>query len=437
MRLSRVNGGLIVAVVPLVTLLLWDLARRDADLPDPVEWPAVATLEVDRIRLVNPTDSLEARRIGNRWSLHEPFSEPADPDLIRQVLKGFADPIRPDARVADASADPRVFGFVDGERTAVELFVGEQRTLALEFGRPLAGGSTFVRELDGGDVYRARIRGRFRLDKPASAWRDHRVTGLDKGKIVSMTVETRGETWHYERRTEDWACLEKPEMILDALAVEGMARALARLRATAVVDEAPDDAFEEVVLRVEAESQEDGRRTVEFGARVEGGQQRYLRSGERVFTASASHLDSLDRRPEDLRDRDVVKLDWREVERVAVTLGDRHFVAAPTGEHSWRLLEPEGYSIDARQMGFSLDAMIELRAFELADDVDRTAAAVDDPGALQIRIDRVEAAPVRVRVGPLRGSVHHARREDRDQTYTLRVPSARSLTQGFGLRWEE
>lgn len=437
MRVNRLNAGLIVAVVPLVTLLLWDVARGRPAPVETVEWAGIVPLEVDRLRLVNGSDTLEAQRVGTRWSLLAPVAEPADPQMIKQVLRSFGDPLRPDVRVAEAVEDPGLYGFVEGERIELELFVGEERVLGLELGRPLAGGSSFVREIGGDAVYRARIPGRYRLEKPVSEWRDHRVTGLDKGKVVRMTVEAGDATWHYERRTEDWACLERPEMMLDARLVEGMARTFASLRATELVDDPPEDAFDEVVLRIEGMGQEQGGRTVEFGAAADEDGARWVRSGERTFVVAAAHMITLQRTPEQLRDRDVVKLDWREVEQVTVTLGTRRFVAVPLGEHVWGLVEPQGYSIDAKQMGFSLDAMIKLRAFEVVDDVAPAESGVDDPGALKVHIERVEAPTILVKVGPLRGSVHHVTREDREIVYSLRVSSARSLIQGFGLRWEE
>ncbi len=436
MRVTRVNAALIVAIVPLVTMLLWDIARGRPAPVDQVEWAGIAPLEVDRLRLVNGSEVIEARRVGVRWSLHSPVEEPADPRMVQEVLRSFADPIRPDVRVAEVSTDPEPYGFVDGERIELELYVGQQRVLGLELGRPLARGSSFVREIGDEAVYRARVPGRYRLERPASAWRDHRVTGLDKGKVVRLTVEDGEETWHYERRTEDWACLERPEMMLDARLVEGMARTFASLRAVERVDDPPQDAFEEVVLKIEGLEHEKGSRTVEFGGIAGDDGARWVRSGERVFTVAGAHLITLRRTPEELRDRDVVKLDWREVERVTVTLGDRRFVAVPRGEHVWGLVEPQGYSIDSREMGFSLDAMVELRAFGIAGDIALGDSGVDDPGALSIHIERVEAPPIDVRVGPLRGSVHHVVREDREIVYTLRVSSARSLIQGFGLRWE-
>ncbi len=440
MTLTRTNAGLVVALVPLVTLLLWDLARGREPAPVAVEWPAVVPGEVDGLRVANATGELEARRVGAHWTLTRGGDgpvEPADPDLIGGVLRSFRSPIRPDARVAARVDDPAVYGLAGEERVEVELSVQGETVLALELGRALAGGSSFVRPSGEEAVYRARIPGRYRLDRPLDEWRDHRVTALGKGKVVSLTLDSRGRTWHLERRTEDWACLEEPELMLDVRLVEGMARTAASLRAGALLDQAPAGAFEPVRLRMVAANHEGETQTVEFGATLEGGREVYARSGDRLYRVPVAHLETLDRTPQELRDRDVVKLDWQEVERVIVSQGDRRFVAEPAGDHRWRLLEPEGYSIDARQMGYSLDAMIELRAFELLDDTDRGGSSVDRAGALRIRIDRVEASPVEVRVGPLAGSVHHVWREGRDQVYSLRVSTARSLTRGFGLDWEE
>jgi hypothetical protein len=444
MKVSRTNAGLIVALVPLITLLLWDVARGREPVTLTVVWPAVLAGEVDGLRIVNESGEVNARRVGTQWTVvapsgdgGEPVSMAADPDLIRGVLRSFRSPIRPDARVATRADDPATFGLADGERIEVEFRVTGEVVLALEIGRPLAGGVSFARPVGEDAVYRARIPGRYRLEKPLAEWRDHRVTALGKGKVVSLTIEGGGDIWHYQRRTEDWACLEEPEMLLDVQLVEGMARTAAELRASAILDASHEDAFEPLRLRLVAANHEGAEQTVEFGATTADGREVFARRGGQVFRVPLANLETLERAPGELRDRDVVKLDWKEVERVTVVQGTRRFVAEPTGEHAWRLVEPEGYSIDARQLGFSLDAMLELRAFALVDESSRRESGVDAPEALQIHIERVEAAPVDVRVGPLAGSVHHVWREGRDQVYSLRVSTARSLTQGLGLDWEK
>ena len=121
MSVSRTNAGLIVALVPLITLLLWDVARGREPATLTVEWPAVVAGEVDGLRIVNESGEVVARRVGTQWTVvaasgdgGEAVSMAADPDLIRGVLRSFRSPIRPDARVAARAEEldvQRVYGY--------------------------------------------------------------------------------------------------------------------------------------------------------------------------------------------------------------------------------------------------------------------------------------------------------------------------------------
>ena len=130
------------------------------------------------------------------------------------------------------------------------------------------------------------------------------------------------------------------------------------------------------------------------------------------------------------------RVDWREIERVIVRKGPWRFVAEPRGEKAWTLVEPRGFSIDEREMTYSIEAMIFMRAFSLVDEVPVDQAGVDDAEALHVTIERIESRPIKVSVSPVRDDQHYVVRSGRDQTYTMRVPSARLLVKGFGLSFE-
>lgn len=431
MTLSRANVALMGVAVLLFAALVLD---RLGDEPPVVEqWtlPAIDPDEIDGFRLANSAGEFEARRVDYKWQFTD--GRPLDDDLMGKVLKSFSVPIRADVKVAGEGAEADVYGF--DEQIELEIRRGDEVLIALELGHALAGGVSFVRPAGLDEVWRARIPSRFRLERGPVDWRDTQVLDLPEGRVVTFTLHRPDRSWHFNRLTESWTCMEEPELMLDARLVEAIARGFGGLRAAEIVDDPPPDAFDEIALRTDVATVDSGTHTLEFGRQSEDGS-RYVRSGGQTFLIAKARYETFERTPRELRDRTVVKADWREVERVVVQKGSRRFVASAIGEKQWRLDEPHGYSIDSRQMGYSIELMMHLRGFELVDDVDRDASGVDAPDALWFTIERWESAPITIRVSPLRGEMHYLRRDGRDQTYTLRRASARSLVKGFGLDFE-
>jgi len=431
--ISRTNVALMGVAVLLAAVLTLDLIRhRPSDTASFHEWAALDPDVIDGLRLSNSDGEVEGVRENFRWRFAT--GEPMDGDLVDKVLYTFDDPLRADVRVADEVEDPAVYGLDDAHRIDLELSVEGEVVLAMELGRSMAGGVSFMRPPGDPGVFRGRIPGRFRLEKAPVEWRDLHVLDLPEGRVDHLTVTRGDDVWHYQRLTEWWVCEELPEMMLDARLVEAMARGLGGLRAARIADDPPEDAFAELALEVEVTAQGHDPKLLQFGREVEDGG-RYVRHGDHAYVIAPARFETFDRVPRDFRDRIITKVDWRETERVTVRKGPWRFVVVPIGENVWAVEEPRGYSIDLRELAFTVNALVHLRAFALDDDVSAAESRVDDAEALTVTIDRIESSPITIRISPLIGDVHHVRRDGRDQTYVLRESSARLLVKGFGLSW--
>jgi len=433
-RLDRGNLVLLVLALLLAGGLVLDLLLdRRTGTVEQVVWPAVDAEQVDAFRLTNPHGAVAADLQGDRWVLQDPPGEALDPALLAGVLRTFSAPTVPDVKLADRVDDPATYGFTDDERVVVEFLGGGQPLLALELGRGMPRGDSFVRPLGDDAVYRAHIPARFRLEKAPGQWRDRTILAMEEGRVIAMDLQRGEELWQYRRSASDWVCLEEPELLLDVALVEQMARTLSRFRAHEIVDDPPPGAFSEVPMRVTAGAEGGVLEVVEFGAEADDGALRYLRHGARVYLVAAARYETFDVLPPDLRDRSVVRLDYREVQAVRLRAGTFRFAARPVDEYVWELTEPASLVLDQDTLSFSVDALLRLRAFELVDDVERAASGVDDEGAVVFTIERVESSPVVIRVGPERDGRHLVLREGRSQLYAIPPQSYRSLVQGFGI----
>lgn len=434
MRLDRGNWGLLGLAALLAVLLVAErLAREPAAEVVRVTWPAVDAELVDEFRLRNRHGAVVAHLRDDRWVMDDPPGEILDPAMLAGVLETFSVPTSPDIRLAERVDDPATYGLGDDERIEVEFRAGGESLLALEIGEAVGRTESFVRPAGERAVYRAPIGSRFRLERPPAEWRDHTITDLDEGRTIGLDLEHSGESWSYRRNAQDWICLQDPELLLDTPLVEQIARTLTHFRAHDIVDDPPADAFAEIPLRVTAHPEVGAPVTLEFGALDEEEGLYYLRRGDRSFRVAESRYETLAVRPAELRDRRVARLDWREIRQVRLEAGSWAFVARPLGDKAWELIEPADYAVDDQALGYSVDALITLRAFELVDDVPRAESGVDGPAAVVFTVERLESSPVVIRIAPERDGRHLLIREGRSQLYAIPPHMFRSLVQGFGI----
>ncbi|MEQ1572434.1 MAG: DUF4340 domain-containing protein, partial [Myxococcota bacterium] len=121
------------------------------------------------------------------WRLRAPVEGLADPAELDAILAPLADGVFPEAEVAQGG-DLEPYGLAGGSEVRVEVSGDDGPLLALLVGADAGGEGTFVRFADDDRVYRARIGGRGRYDRPARTLLDRRVVGCTPAEVVHVAV---------------------------------------------------------------------------------------------------------------------------------------------------------------------------------------------------------------------------------------------------------
>lgn len=326
---------LLIAVLVLggVDLGVWWLGRAPAAEVLP-SIPAFDPSEATAIRLVGPADDLGLVRTGEGWQLTAPVDAPADPVEVEAVLSTLAGGIRPDLRIGDTAHE--TYGLSGGEELRVEVDGASGRLAAFYVGRDAGGGATWIRLPDADDVYRARIGGRARFDRPAGGWRDRRVTDLDPAAITGWSVHAGDRVWGATRAGDGWTGSPEP---VDGPTVERLVAELARLRAAEVTGSAADPVPWDGPT-VELRTEEDIVRLT-FGG---DGAARYVRRDDRDdrWRISAPWLPLLSD-PATVRDRAL----WTasRVDRFVLRAPGREGILARERD-AWRIERPANVDLD-------------------------------------------------------------------------------------------
>ena len=186
MTAARRTQGLFAVLIGLVLVDLW--AHRTATWQQrPL--PTLAAFEESTatwIALTQGDETLRMERSDDGWAVVQPYRHSADPTAVDAIVDVLAAGVVPDARVDEGEHDR--YGLDGADPIRVEAGDPDQTLGALYVGNDAVDGTTFVRFAGAEEVYRARIGGRDRYDRPAGAWRNPRLLQLPVDRITSIAV---------------------------------------------------------------------------------------------------------------------------------------------------------------------------------------------------------------------------------------------------------
>ena len=174
------------------------------------------------------------------------------------------------------------------------------------------------------------------------------ILAVDKEKVTEVAVETPdAETIRLVKGEDSWRVAAPFEAPADGTAVDSILTRLEKLEAEEVVVETTADVAQygldapgrTVSVVVEGE---DAPLVVEFGNTAPGGSAIYARtpSSPRIFTVASYIESSFDKKPFDLRDRDILHVERGDVRTLEIEGPEGHYTLARTDAGDWAFTKP-------------------------------------------------------------------------------------------------
>ena len=187
-----------------------------------------------------------------------------------------------------------------------------------------------------------------RKKEPAGETKKETILTVDKAKAKEISIEATGQdTIRLVKDGASWKVTSPFEAPADNSAVESILTSLEKLEADEVVVENATDVAQyglatpkrKVSVEVEGEAQP---RVVEFGDKSPGGSAVYARTptSPRVFTVASWVEGSFDKKPFDLRDRDLLHVKRDDVRTLEVTGPEGDYALARTDAGDWAFTKP-------------------------------------------------------------------------------------------------
>jgi hypothetical protein len=332
MRPGRTTAALAGALAVAVGLEVW---LRWPAPPDEVgRLPEFSPADVSVVRISKGDDEWTLSRRGDGWFL--PSDRPADAGRVGELLAGLSRGVPLDAQVDRGSFEN--YGLAGADPVRVDVLGDADRAISsVVVGFDAGGGATWVRKPGDDAVFRARIGGRSRYDRPLPAWRDRVVVAISD--LRAIHVDRPGESYVL-RAGQPWTLDGDPAFEVDPTIAREVARVLGRLTALDVATlDALGDAPPIAHVGLESASGTLGLRVWGSAVAIDGGD---------VAFRVAPALTALLAGPQEVwANRTFWTLDPTAVNELRLDEAERVILARQPG--GWIAVEPVGVVVDPQR----------------------------------------------------------------------------------------
>jgi hypothetical protein len=412
---------------------------------------------VDRIELSSATWKIVMEGVDEEttskpvkvWHLVAPIEGDADQIAVRTLVSQFRKEIPLDAKVDAGNLED--YGLDAGNGLVVELFEGsDEPSVSFTLGKEGPGGSTFIR-LSGDDaIYRARVGGRHRYDKPPAEWRNKVLLGFQELDADKLTVFLNGAEEPSlgfvrappppgeESEQGPWELSPDPGWPTDQELITGIVKSLGTVRASQIMGKDFDAGFSPPAVTVVVRLIDGSERAIEVGQRTSEGAAFARRANEQeVFRISAVPIQRLLGRPIDYRDRTMFHFDRSDIDTLSWEGGtERVILQQDLATNLWNVLEPQNIDLDVKFVFFAANNLGGLRGDGIAD-VTLAQAGLDRPRAtITTRLLSGEEHTLTIggktRAEDTGQPMHYAQSDTRPEIFLLNDKVVTTILRGFG-----
>jgi hypothetical protein len=317
---------------------LWFVDRHQESTRDAAESSSkVVTLERDQVShltIRNANSLIELEKKDGIWRMEQPLQDRADPSAIDRLL-GHLDGLRHDAKIelpkGKEQDSLKEFGLVDSETSLKwKTTAGKETELLLGKDSAVAG-KLYIRRKGQNAAFVVRNDLRNRLTAGPDEFRDHRLSALQVSSVQKFTIRNGESEVELERHASDWDIVKPLRARADTARTNDFLATLLGAQISQFFPEAPspeqgltdpratvtavvEGQKEPVVLQIGATPSGEENKDRSF-AKISG------RSAVTVVTNTV--LDPLLKaRPNDLRDRKLIRVEPDIVDRITIETQD-------------------------------------------------------------------------------------------------------------------
>jgi Domain of unknown function (DUF4340) len=347
--------------------------------------------KIDAIVILNGDEKTELRRRDNRWHLETPIKDQADSSLIENLLSDLGNWQKEgtiSAKEIDADKSKLTEYGLNKPKLRLKL-IGQDKPPAILFGKDAAlEGKMYVRFEDSKETYLAGQSIKKEIDKKPEEFRDRKLTDLIAAQVSRVILKTPAGEMELQKKGDHWEILKPLRAPGDDQKIGDL---IAQVTASRIQQFVADDhgdlhayglADPRGAITLFTEEDKSAGRT--DPSRSEQGQllqiggvpekekdQIYVRFAPRgfVYTLPKKIEEILNTKPDDLRDRHLVRIDTNVLDRITIDAPGKGKTVLARKDENWTIASRNNAPANSGEVRRFIDTLQNERVTKFVEDV--------------------------------------------------------------------
>src|SRR5437870_5042032 len=336
--------------------------------------------KINGIVIQNGDEKIEMRRGDNRWRLETPIKDQADNSLIENLLSDLEN-WQKDGTISakEVEADKSKLNEYGLNKPKLRLkLIGQDRPPELLFGKDAAlEGKMYVRFENSKETFLAGQSVRKDIDKKPEEFRDRKLTDLITAQVSRVILKTPAGEMDLQKKGDHWEIVKPLRARADDQKINDLIAQITTARIQQFVADDHGDlhpyGLAEPRGAITLFTQEDKQgQLLQIGSMPEKEKdQTYVRFASRgfVYTVPKKIDEILNTKPDDLRDRHLVRFDTNVLDRITIDAPDKgRIVLARKGEE-WTIANRKNAPANSDEIRRFIDTVQNERVTKFVEDV--------------------------------------------------------------------
>jgi Domain of unknown function (DUF4340) len=336
--------------------------------------------KIDGVVIQNGDDKIEMRRRDNKWRLEMPIKDQADGSLIENLLSDLEN-WQKDATISakEIEADKSKLNEYGLNKPKLRVkLLGQDRPPEIFFGKDAAlEGKMYVRLDDSKETFLAAQTVKKDVEKKPEEFRDRKLTDLSTAQVSRVVLKSPFGEMELEKRNDHWEIL-KPlrargddQKIADLIAQVTTAQ-IQQFVAADQGDLHPFGLAEpRGAITLFSKDDKQGQLLQIGGISQKEKDQVYVRSASRgfVYALPKKIEEVLNTRPDDLRDRHLVRIDTNILDRITIDAPGKGKIVLARKNENWTIASRNNAPANSGEVRRLIDTLQNEQITKFVEDV--------------------------------------------------------------------
>ena len=336
--------------------------------------------KINGIVIQNGDEKIEMRRRDNRWRLETPIKDQTDSSLIENLLSDLENWQRDgtiSAKEIEADKNKLTEYGLNKPKLRLKL-IGQDRPPEILFGKDAAlEGKMYVRFEDSRETFLAGQSVKKDIDKKPEEFRDRKLTDLITAQVSRIILKMPAGEMELQKKADHWEIVKPLRARGDDQKINDLIAQITTARIQQfVADDHGDLRLYGLVeprgaITLFTQADKPGQLLQIGGIPEKEKDQTYVRFALRgfVYTVPKKIEEILNTKPDDLRDRHLVRIDTNVLDRITIEAPGKGKVVLARKDENWTITNRQNTPANSREIRRFIDTLQDERVTKFVEDV--------------------------------------------------------------------